>query len=80
MNDFTKEELIQIYWKFEHFYDQLEDLTPKNAIMLKLEAMIDNYCEHECEHAWVVARDEPIGIDECTNRFFICVKCYEVDR
>ena len=75
MNDFTKDELTEIY---EALMDTLVPIS--EYLPSKVQSMIDNYCEHECEHAWVVARDEPIGIDECTNRFFICVKCYEVDR
>lgn len=75
MNDFTKEELKIINGALNQLYDLCEE-----KLIDKVQSMIDSYCEHECEHAWVVARDEPIGIDECTNRFFICVKCYEVDR
>ncbi len=46
MNDFTKEELIEIYWKFEHYYDELEGLVEENPLMLKIQSLIDNYCEH----------------------------------
>ncbi len=47
MNDFTKEELIDIYWKYEYYFDDLDGLVEKSPIMLKLQTMIDNYCEHE---------------------------------
>lgn len=38
MNDFTKKELEEIYYRLENAPQELED---------KIQAMIDNYCEHE---------------------------------
>ncbi len=38
MNDFTKEELEEIYYRLENAPQELED---------KIQSMIENYCEHE---------------------------------
>lgn len=40
MNQFTKKELEEIYYRLENSPQALED---------KLKSMIDNYCECECE-------------------------------
>lgn len=42
MNDFTKEELREIYWVFDR-QGACRLLTLKE----KIQSMIDNYCEHE---------------------------------
>ena len=45
MNDFTKEELLEIYGLLAHHYwDPEKCFNPK--LLPKLESMIDNYCEH----------------------------------
>lgn len=43
MNDFTKEELSYIYDELDSNYSELKNIP----LMNKVEAMIENYCEHE---------------------------------
>ena len=56
MNDFTKEELIDMhyairfFWKNRCSYDlpsDEEDFTSSYDLMEKIQHMLDNYCEHE---------------------------------
>lgn len=48
MNDFTKEELLEIYGLLEHHYCDPElCLNPNPKLLIKIQSMIDNYCEHE---------------------------------
>lgn len=78
MNNFTKKELE---WLEEDVsYGIADNNQPEiaYAILNKIQAMISNCCE--CEHAWVYARDEPVGLDSCALHFFICVKCGEMYR
>lgn len=51
MNDFTKEELIDIYWKFEHYFDSLDGLVKESDLMIKIQCMIDNYCDQDYRFA-----------------------------
>lgn len=48
MNDFTKEELEQLYHcaKFVTEYNWLHDRY--DNIMKKIQSMIDSYCDHDC--------------------------------
>lgn len=57
MNDFTKEELIDLYHAIRFFYrnrgmydlpsDNLESqISYAHELMEKIQGMIDNYCEH----------------------------------
>jgi len=59
MNDFTKEELQQIRGGLDWWLDN--DWHSSHVLVQKIQSMIDNYCEHECNHE---------NID--TN---ICYKC-----
>lgn len=63
MNDFTKEELINIE---KALYKQLpcgEDASSlASKLILKLQSMIDNYCEHECIHEF---KRREMNIDLC---------------
>ncbi len=43
MSDFTKEELIEIYWKFEYYFDDLDGLVEESPLMKKIQDIIDNY-------------------------------------
>ena len=46
MNDFTKKELIELRGAFEvNPFDMKQEFY--NALMAKIEYMIENYCEHE---------------------------------
>lgn len=48
MNDFTKEELIELIDSF----DWIEGETSwewKHELRHKIQSMIDNYCEHDCK-------------------------------
>lgn len=48
MNDFTKKELLEIYGLLEHHYcDPKKCIDPNTDLLLKIQSMIDNYCEHE---------------------------------
>lgn len=65
MNEFTKEELEDIYncvW----IYDDLHDDSTHEYLLKKLKSMIDNYCEHEPANECIAL---PIG------KYTKCVKC-----
>jgi hypothetical protein len=51
MNDFTKEELDEIFWIIE---DCTMDYIGKenNVLIYKIQSMIDNYCEHDWVHSY----------------------------
>lgn len=58
MNDFTKEELIDMhyairfFWKNRCSYDlpsDEEDFTKSYDLMEKIQHMLDNYCDHKFE-------------------------------
>jgi hypothetical protein len=72
MNDFTKEELSDIYWHFEYYLECLEPKFGKSnserrkELMNKIQDMIDNYCEHD----W---QDSKIDAD-----LDVCVKCKKI--
>lgn len=69
MNDFTKEELLEIYGLLEHHYcDPVKCFNPNTKLLLKIESMIDNYCEDECEHKWIKCfyGEESIPIKLCS--------------
>lgn len=72
MNDFTKEELkdlyyaIRFFWKNRQCYDlpsDTEDGTTSHQLMDKIESMIDNYCEHEWTETY---REREVSL---------CLKC-----
>lgn len=45
MNEFTKEELLDINgWLSEIHHDSFDDV---GCMITKIKSMIDNYCEHE---------------------------------
>lgn len=56
MNDFTKEELIDLHYAIRFFWknrtaldlpSDCEDGTNSYELMEKIDGMIDNYCAHE---------------------------------
>ena len=48
MNDFTKNDLVQIYTAVMHLMDNHCDYRDSNhQLQKKLQSRIDNYCEHE---------------------------------
>lgn len=47
MNDFTKEELKYLYEAAETEVKYFNDGHIGHSVLLKLQSMIDNYCEHE---------------------------------
>ncbi len=57
MNDFTKEELKEIYYRLENAPQELE---------VKIQAMIDNYCEHN---------DRVATSDENGHMLVMCGRC-----
>ena len=63
MNDFTKEELEQI--EYSLLYTGMDGET----VLLKLQSMIDNYCEHEFKI---------IGSGKCLSQK--CDKCGKIEK
>lgn len=50
MNDFTKEEMMQIKYDYDlngNRYDESFTNEQCEALYEKIQSMIDNYCEHE---------------------------------
>lgn len=47
MNNFTKDELMNILYALEHLYEPSFDLPKMYLLRNKVESMIDNYCEHQ---------------------------------
>lgn len=51
MNDFTKYELQSLLWAIEYVRDRTNNCGDvMRATKLKIQSMIDNYCEHEYEN------------------------------
>ena len=57
MNDFTKEELQDLYAAIRHCYKQHIDLPSDTdterfsyCLMEKIDFLIDNYCEHDWDY------------------------------
>lgn len=66
MNDFTKEEILQILNFIEHHkQDSYDDMRFKK-ILIKLQFMIDNYCEH---------KDKISSLDDNGHIFVQCGRC-----
>lgn len=56
MNDFTKEDLLAIYGLLEyHYCDSELCFNPNTRLLLKIQSMIENYCEHESR--WIDIND-----------------------
>lgn len=64
MNDFTKEELERILKAFEWIYEEINSSWDVD-IELKLQSMIDNYCEHDWHNSYC----------GCALTNFDCNKC-----
>jgi hypothetical protein len=64
MNDFTKEELITIFDGLHHLPTINE--TYDSDLCLKVESMIDNYCEHEWDYN---QHDMPINCRKCNKGY-----------
>lgn len=75
MNDFTKDELeeIQAALIMTKMLDQNHDF----AITDKIQSMIDNYCEEECDHEWSRFRTSPTGKAPFHHIYWTCIKCNE---
>lgn len=68
MNDFTKEDLLEIYGLLEHHYsDPQLCFNPNPKLLIKIQSMIDNYCDHELED-WALM----------DNNQKICIKCENI--
>lgn len=79
MNDFTKEELIEIKGWADYSVGSGLCYTETEPLYTKIQSMIDNY--QECDHAWVEARNAPLDPHEGVTTFFICIRCQlEVDK
>ena len=59
MNDFTKDELEQIYFYLENEPQELMD---------KIKSMIDNYCEHDWENPCCGCPDSAHVCTKCERR------------
>ncbi len=46
MNNFTKEELQEMYAALCDRHESIEDFVPAQALRHKIQSMIDTYCEH----------------------------------
>lgn len=62
MNDFTKEELLEIHDGIDDFWR----MKPENKMLLaKIQSMIDNYCEHEWNNSCCGCSISSIFCDKC---------------
>jgi hypothetical protein len=68
MNEFTKEELQELYdgLYFEGWREDIKD-NPHYQLMKKIQSMIDNYCEHKIT-----------GQVSDVDYVNICVECKEL--
>lgn len=64
MNDFTKEELDEL--RASRCYHLDDNFPHEDELFMKLQSMIDNYCDHECN----VVVGTFVGI---------CKKCNAID-
>lgn len=65
MNDFTKEELLEIYGLLEkHYCDPEKCFNPNPKLLLKIEAMISNYCDHE-KIGFYFIQQQKIVVEQC---------------
>ena len=65
MNEFTKEELITIEYCLDNFIQTIINDEIENKcidVLIKIQSMIDNYCEHE----WHSGGNRP---------WLHCIKC-----
>jgi type IV secretory pathway VirB4 component len=69
MNDFTKEELERILEGVSWWLDG-DNALYSEALINKIQSMIDNYCEHEYLITYAC---EACFVDECK-----CHKCAEI--
>lgn len=67
MNDFSKEELDEILFFIELHKNKYRLKYPE-ALLNKLQSMIDNYCEHESNGYWSQLAD-------CSYHSLRCSKC-----
>jgi hypothetical protein len=81
MNDFTKEELLEIYGLLEHHYcDPHLCINPNLKLLIKLQAMINDYCEPDpepCYHFWIAEQAELLlqGYDVTLTPELNKIKC-----
>lgn len=63
MNDFTKAELLDICFLLQDWYrhEDKEGKAPHDKLFRKIQSMIDNYCEHECNG------EVEIFVDTCSK-------------
>lgn len=47
MNDFTKEELKEMLLVFNELFAESSQPESTHKLKIKIESMIENYCEHE---------------------------------
>ena len=64
MNDFTKEELIDLIYACN--VADSHDMENRYVVINKIQSMIDSYCEHEWNHRYDVSEyEECIKCGEC---------------
>lgn len=65
MNDFTKDELKELFSALCDRHEEISDFVPINPLRRKIRKMIDNYCEHQDEcngnHMYVIDRCSTCG-------------------
>lgn len=71
MNDFTKDELQIILLDMDTYIRQnkiLKESPIHKELRLKIQSMIENYCEDGCQHDWIKCfyGDEKIPINLCS--------------
>ena len=88
MNDFTQEELSNLLSALNELILEITQPPCIHEIMIKIESMIDNYCEHECVHELHSVRDElPLSKTTCcgeelvyANTTWSIPKCHKCGR
>ena len=66
MNEFTKDELLEIKFVFEQWNYPLGKYPRSEDILNKIQSLIDNYCEHEMGYGG-------------SQEVYQCKKCGEIE-
>ena len=71
MNDFTREELesLESTIKNMRIYTEIDNYD--EDLMIKIQYLIDNYCEHECAHEFKRELMQIDLCDKCKNFKFV---------
>jgi len=66
MNDFTKEELQEL--RASRCYHLDDSFPATDKLFMKIESMIDNYCDHEWDNSCCQCPIESIYCEKCDKR------------